>query len=336
MKFDKVLIIAEAGVNHNGDLNLAKSMIDIAAEAGADVVKFQTFKAENIVTKSALKAEYQIKNTGSDDSQFAMLKNLEISFEDHKVLIEHCKLRNIKFLSTGFDLESLNFLNTLNFPFFKIPSGEITNYPYLEKISEFNKPVILSTGMSNMEEIHSAIEVLISKGLKKADLVVLHCNTDYPTPFSDVNLRAMKTIAEKFSVKIGYSDHTPGIEISLAAVALGAVVIEKHFTLDKEMTGPDHKASLDPNELKSLVKGIRNIESALGSSIKQASQSEMKNIPIVRKSIVAAKNIKKGEKFTETNLTTKRPASGINPMMWPEVIGQISLRDYEVDDFIEL
>jgi N,N'-diacetyllegionaminate synthase len=336
MNLDKVLIIAEAGVNHNGSLELAKKMIEVAKDSGADIVKFQTFKAENLVTKLAKKASYQIKNIDLDDSQFTMLKNLEITYDNHIELINYSNLVGIQFLSTGFDLESLTFLNSLNPPFFKIPSGEITNYPYLRLISTFKRPIILSTGMSTLQDISNAIKVLIEGGIKLDDIIVLHCNTDYPTPFSDVNLLAMKTICETFSVSIGYSDHTSGIEVSLAAVALGAKVIEKHFTLDKYMDGPDHKASLNPSELKMMVMGIRNIEIAMGSNKKHPTPSETKNINVVRKSIIASKRINKGDIFSEENLTTKRPGTGLSPMIWNNIIGKQAIRDFEIDDLIEI
>ncbi|MBM9547649.1 N-acetylneuraminate synthase, partial [Leptospira sp. 201903074] len=295
---NQTLIIAEAGVNHNGDLKLAHQLIDIACEAGVDIVKFQTFRAEALVTESAKKAEYQAASTDPEESQYSMLKKLEISPSAHKELIDHCFDKNIEFLSTAFDLESLDFLTTLNLKRFKIPSGEITNLPYLEAIGKLGKPVILSTGMANLGEIEEAILVLESSGLPRDLLTVLHCTTEYPTPFSDVNLLALQSIKNAFGVSVGYSDHTSGIEISLAAVALGATVIEKHFTLDKNLPGPDHKASLDPTELKQLVAGIRNIELALGDGIKRPTASEIKNIPIARKSIIANSLIKKGDVFS--------------------------------------
>lgn len=330
----KVLIIAEAGVNHNGDINLAKKMIDLAAEAKADIVKFQTFKAENLVTKSASMADYQVQNIGAADSQLAMLKKLELSEVDFKELQDYCHKKNIKFFSTAFDLESLSFLKTLNMQLWKIPSGEITNLPYLEYIGKLNERVILSTGMADMKEINDAVNVLVKSGTSKNKIVVLHCNTDYPTPFEDVNLRAMLTIKKELGIDVGYSDHTAGVEVSVAAVALGATVIEKHFTLDKNLPGPDHKASLSPEELKTLVSQIRNIEKALGHSEKGPSPSESKNISIARKSLVAKKSIAKGEKFTSENLTVKRPGSGISPMKWYDIVGTVADKDYKEDDLI--
>lgn len=331
---NKVLIIAEAGVNHNGDIRLAKDMIDIAKEAGVDIVKFQTFKSENLVTKNAVMASYQIENTGEEDSQLAMLRKLELKESDFKELQDYCKNKNIKFFSTGFDLESLAFLKTLNMGLWKIPSGEITNLPYLEFIGKCNEQVILSTGMANMDEIEAAIKVLIQSGTEKKKISVLHCNTDYPTRFEDVHLNVLKTMREKLGVEIGYSDHTAGVEVSVASVALGATVIEKHFTLDKELPGPDHKASLDPQELKTLVAQIRNIEKAMGRFEKIPSEREAKNIKIARKSIVAKKAIKSGDVFTAENLTTKRPGSGINPMKWYEILGTVAQKDYQEDDLI--
>ena len=331
----KVLIIAEAGVNHNGSIELAKKLIDKASEAGADYVKFQTFKAEELVVMNAKKAEYQVRNTQNEEGQFEMLKKLELSYESHRELVEYCEERGIKFLSTGFDLTSLEFLNeTIDIPFFKIPSGELTNYLYLKKIASFGKPVILSTGMATMEEIKWAIDILNENKLSKENITILHCNTEYPTPMEDVNLLAMKTIQDTFNVKVGYSDHTIGIEIPIAAVSLGATVIEKHFTLDKTMDGPDHKASLEPQELKAMVMGIRNIEKALGNGIKEPSKSEKKNIAIARKSIVAKCNISKGELLTEEKLTVKRPGSGISPMRWNDLIGTIAKKNYQIDDLI--
>lgn len=332
---DRTLIIAEAGVNHNGSLELAKKLIDVAVDAGVDYVKFQTFKALNLASKNAEKASYQKKNTNnSEESQLEMLKKLELSKEMHFALIDYCNEKGIKFLSTGFDLESIAFLNKIDIDLFKIPSGEITNLPYLRKIGSLGKPIIISTGMSNIEEIEKALEVLINAGAKKEHITVLHCNTDYPTPMQDVNLSAMNTIKEKFDVQVGYSDHTLGIEIPIAAVAMGATVIEKHFTLDKTMEGPDHKASLEPGELKAMVDGIRNIEIALGDGIKKASASESKNIEIARKSIVASKKINSGDVFTEDNITVKRPGNGMSPMLWDSIIGTKANKDYEEDDLI--
>lgn len=331
----KVIIIAEAGVNHNGDIELAKKLIDAAAFAGVDYVKFQTFNSKKLVSKNTEKAIYQKHNTkNKSESQLTMLQKLELSKESHFELIDYCNSKNIKFLSTGFDLESIQFLNNLNLELFKIPSGEITNLPYLRIVGGLNKPVVLSTGMADMKEISEALNVIIDSGTKRKSITVLHCNTEYPTPMADVNLKAMINIKEKFKVNIGYSDHTLGIEIPIAAVALGARVIEKHFTLDKTLDGPDHKASLEPNELKSMVDAIRNIEIALGNGIKKPSESEKKNKVVARKSIVANKKIKKGEIFTEFNLTVKRPGNGISPMLWDEYIGKVALKDYSEDELI--
>ena len=330
-----VLIIAEAGVNHNGSMELAKLLIDAAADAGVDYVKFQTFKAENLVTKEAKQAEYQQRNA-QDDSQYAMLKKLELTQEQHYELIASCKQKGVRFLSTAFDFESVDFLHSLNLGVWKIPSGEITNYPYLKKIAQYGEPVILSTGMSTNEDIDAAIKALCDNGLKREQITLLHCNTEYPTPMQDVNLRAMQQMKDRFEVKVGYSDHTPGIEVPIAAVALGAEVIEKHFTLDKTLPGPDHKASLEPQELKAMVSAIRNIEQALGDGEKHVSESERKNMPIARKSIVAARDIKQGELLTEENLTTKRPGNGISPMRWNEVVGTKAIRDFKIDELIEL
>ncbi|WP_061236317.1 N-acetylneuraminate synthase [Leptospira santarosai] len=333
----KTLIIAEAGVNHNGDLELARKLIDVAANAGADIVKFQTFEAERLVTKSAKKADYQNSATGNAaESQYEMLKKLELSKENHEKLIQYCKQTGIEFLSTAFDLQSLAFLEQLNLSRYKIPSGEITNLPYLQKIGNSGKPIILSTGMSTLGEIESALLVLETTGAKRDEITVLHCNTEYPTPYSDVNLSAMKSIADAFKIKVGYSDHTSGIEVSVAAVALGASVIEKHFTLDRSLPGPDHKASLEPNELKTMVRSIRNVELSLGDGIKKPSNSELKNISIARRSIVAAFSIKAGEIFTRENLTAKRPGDGISPMRLDEVIGLKAKRDFFEDELIDL
>lgn len=333
----RTLIIAEAGVNHNGSIDMAKQLIDVAAEAGVDYVKFQTFKAENLVTKSAVKAEYQKRNINDvDNSQYAMLKKLELSSLHHYELIEYCKKRDVKFFSTAFDFESIDFLASLHLGLWKIPSGEITNYPYLKKIAGFHEPVILSTGMSTMEEIEAAIAVLTKFGVQKDQITVLHCNTEYPTPMGDVNLAAMQDIRQRLGVTVGYSDHTQGIEVPIAAVALGAEIIEKHFTLNRTLPGPDHKASLEPAELVAMVSAIRNIEQAIGSNHKAISISESKNKDIARKSIVAAKNICKGEIFTEDNLTVKRPGNGVSPMQWETVIGQKAIRDFEEDELIEL
>ena len=332
----KTIIIAEAGINHNGDIKLAKKLIDVASEAKADYIKFQTFKTENLVTKIAKKADYQKSRADStSDTQFDMLKSFEFNYQNHVELIEYCKDKNIKFLSSAFDLESIDFLESLDIDFFKIPSGEITNFPYLKKISFLNKPVVLSTGMATINDIENALIVLTSGNLTLNDISVLHCNTAYPTPMSDVNLKAMNYIAEKFKVKVGYSDHTLGIEISIAAVALGASIIEKHLTLDREMLGPDHFASLEPVEFSSLVSAIKNINLACnGDGIKKPTASELKNIISARKSIVAKKTITKGELFSEGNLTTKRPGSGISPMKWEEIIGKTSKNNYEKDQLI--
>jgi len=330
-----VFIIAEAGVNHNGSIEVAKKLIDVAVEAGVDAVKFQTFKAEKLVSKDAQKATYQKENmNSSDNSQFAMLKKLELDVETHYELISYCKSKNIMFLSTPFDHESIDMLNGLGLEIFKIPSGEITNLPYLRHIGSLNKEVILSTGMADIGEIEDALDVLINAGTKRENITVLHANTMYPTPMEDVNLNAMLTIGNSFDIAFGYSDHTLGIEVDIAAVAMGASVIEKHFTLDKTMQGPDHKASLEPDELKAMVKAIRNIEVALGSKVKKPTPSEKPNREVARKSIVAQKPIKKGEKFSEDNLTVKRPATGINPMRWDEIVGTIAQKEYEVDELI--
>ena len=329
----KIYIIAEAGVNHNGNIDLAKEMIEVAAQSGADAVKFQSFIAEKLVTKSAVKADYQ-KQSSSGESQFEMLKKLELNIESHYLLFKHCRKNNIEFLSSPFDLDSIDMLDNLGMGIFKIPSGEISNVPYLRKIGKLNRKVILSTGMSNLSEIEFALNLLISNGTKKTNISVLHCNTQYPTPFEDVNLRAMLTIQNAFQVVVGYSDHTKGIEVPIAAVALGAQIIEKHFTLDKSMEGPDHKASLDPDELKIMIQAIRNIEKALGSGIKKPSESESENINIARKSIVAITDIKKGDIFSEYNLTVKRPGTGLSPVFWNEIIGKISTKDFPKDSLI--
>jgi len=330
-----VFIIAEAGVNHNGSIELAKKLIDVAVEAGVDAVKFQTFKTENLVSKSAQKASYQKENMNDgENSQFAMLKKLELDVETHTELIKYCNSKKIMFLSTPFDLDSIDLLNELELPIFKIPSGEITNLPYLRKIGALKKRVVLSTGMADIGEIEDALDILTIAGTKKENITVLHANTMYPTPMEDVNLRAMQTIGTTFDVAYGYSDHTLGIEVDIAAVAMGATCIEKHFTLDKTMEGPDHKASLEPHELISMVKAIRNIEIALGSSVKKPSKSETPNIAVARKSIVASKTIKIGEIFTKKNISIKRPGNGINPMQWDEVIGTKAIKDYNEDELI--
>jgi N,N'-diacetyllegionaminate synthase len=329
-------IIAEAGVNHNGDIELAKQLIDAAADAGADVVKFQTFKADRQVTHDAKKADYQNQTTDRTESQHEMLHRLELSTEMHHELIAHCAMRNIAFLSTGFDIESVDLLRSLGQDSFKIPSGEITNLPYLRHIGRLGKSVILSTGMATMGDIESAIGVLEQAGTKKTNITVLHCTTEYPTPMAEVNLRAMQSIHNAFGVAVGYSDHTAGIEVAIAAVALGATVIEKHFTLDRSLPGPDHKASLEPSELKAMVTAIRNIEVAMGDGIKRLTPSELRNKPIVRKSLVASQTIKTGDIFSAQNVTAKRPGTGVSPMRWDEVVGRIASRDYSIDELIEL
>lgn len=331
---DKTFIIAEAGVNHNGDINIAKRLIDAAVEAGADAVKFQTFKAEDLVCESAKKADYQITNTGNDESQLNMLKKLELSENSFVKLKNYCDIRGIMFLSTPFDIDSLRFLISIGISIVKVPSGEITNYPLLREIGKSGLDVILSTGMCELEEIKQAIGVLREFGTK--EIIVLQCNTEYPTPFKDANLRAMLTLGKETGCRYGYSDHTKGTDVSVAAVAMGACVIEKHFTLDKTMAGPDHMASIEPKELSMLVASVRNVEDALGTGIKTVSSSESKNRSIVRKSIVAKKHIHKGDVFTEENLTTKRPGNGISPMHWNEVIGRIAQREFPKDEVIVL
>lgn len=333
---EKVIIIAEAGVNHNGDLAIAKKLIDAAVDAGVDYVKFQTFKADNLVSVSAKKADYQIENTqDSKESQLQMLKKLELSHIQHQELIAYCQTKKISFFSTAFDLESLDYLKALGFEMVKIPSGEITNLPYLRKAAHLFSKVIISTGMSTFNEIENALNVFISNGTKRESIYVLHCNTEYPTPMKDVNLLAMLAIKNNFNVQIGYSDHTLGIEVPIAAVALGAKVIEKHFTLDRSLPGPDHRASLEPKELREMVFAIRNIELAIsGSGIKEPSESEKKNIEIARKSIVAKIDIKPGDVFTIENITTKRPGNGLSPMLWDNVIGKKATQDYKTDEQI--
>lgn len=330
----KVFIIAEAGVNHNGSYELAKKLIDVAVDAEADAVKFQTFISEKCICKNASKAIYQKQTTDTDESQLEMVKKLELSFEEFSDLKRYCDSKNIMFLSTPFDNDSIDFLNSIGMAIFKIPSGEITNYPYLKKIGALKKKVILSTGMSTLEEIGKAVKVLKDNGTK--DISILHCNTEYPTPMEDVNLNAVNTLRKEFKTNVGYSDHTLGIEVPIAAAAIGADIIEKHFTLDKNMQGPDHKASLEPEELKNMIQCIRNIEKAMGNGEKVVSKSEAKNINIARKSIVANCLIKKGEKFTESNLTCKRPGSGISPMKWNEIIGKTAVRDFNEDELIEI
>jgi len=330
----KTLIIAEAGVNHNGDLDLAKQLINSAADAGADLVKFQTLNANRQVTRTAKKADYQTQTTSSTESQHAMLRRLELTEEMHHQLIAHCLTQNIGFLSTGFDIESVDLLVSLGQECFKIPSGEITNLPYLRHIGQLGKTVILSTGMATLGEIEAAIEVLEQTGTRRAKVTVLHCTTEYPTPMNEVNLRAMQSIHAAFDVEVGYSDHTEGIEIAIAAVAMGASVIEKHFTLDRTFPGPDHQASLEPAELKAMVTAIRNIEIALGDGIKRLTPSEARNKPVARKSLVASQAISIGEIFTAENLTTKRPGTGISPMRWDEFVGQTAQKDYHEDELI--
>jgi len=331
-----VLVIAEAGVNHNGSIDLAKELIDAAVDSGADIIKFQSFKASDLVTKKAKKAEYQILNTSNEESQFKMLQKLEISFEQQKELKNYAEEKNIEFLSTGFDLNSIKFLNEMNLKRFKIPSGEITNLPYLRLIGSFKKKVILSTGMANLKEISDALEQLYIAGLDKDDVTILHCTTQYPAPIKDVNLRAMKTLKNTFNTKVGYSDHTLGIDISLAAVALGAEVVEKHLTLDRSLVGPDHMASIEPYEFSNLVKGIRKISLALGSAEKKISVCEIENKKIARKSIVAKTKIKKDDIFSEENICAKRPGTGISPMEWDKVIGLKSKKDFDQDELIEI
>ena len=329
-----VMIIAEAGVNHNGSMESAKSLIDVATKADADYVKFQTFKAESVVTQNAEKANYQKSLTESNESHYMMLKKLELDRAAHEELIIYCSQKNIQFLSTAFDHASIDLLAELGIPFYKIPSGEITNLPYLRHIGKMGKPIIMSTGMSTLDEVHNALNILIESGAEKEQITILHCNTEYPTPMEDVNLKAMLTIKDELGVNIGYSDHTLGIEVPIAAVAMGATVIEKHFTLDRNMPGPDHRASLEPGELRMMVVAIRNIEKAMGDGEKKPSLSETKNISIVRKSIVAKMSIKKGELFTEENLIVKRPGTGISPMGWDTLIGKAASSDYEMDDLI--
>jgi N,N'-diacetyllegionaminate synthase len=336
MKKESVIIIAEAGVNHNGSLENAFRLVDAAVDAGVDYVKFQTFKASNLVSIKAKKAEYQIENTkNSTESQLQMLQKLELSEDDHEKIIAYCNSKNIKFFSTAFDLDSLEYLSKIGMDMVKIPSGEITNLPYLRKAGNLFKKVIISTGMATLSEIEDAVAVFVKVGIGKEDITILHCNTEYPTPMKDVNLLAMLHIGKEFKTSIGYSDHTLGIEVPIAAVALGAVMIEKHFTLDKSMEGPDHKASLEPAELKAMTLAIRNIELAIsGSGLKEPSESEMKNIAIARKSIVAKTDINKGDVFSESNLTVKRPGDGISPMKWDDLMGKIATEDFEADDLI--
>ena len=332
----KVFIIAEAGINHNGSIELAKKLIDVAAESGADAVKFQTFVTDNLVNKSAQKADYQKQNTSKDESQYEMLKRLELDKKAHEAIISYCMQKKIMFLSTPFDHESIDLLNGFEMPIFKIPSGEITNLPYLRHIGRLAKEVIISTGMANLNEVQNALEVLIKAGTSKEKITVLHATTEYPCPVGEVNLRAMQTIKATFDVKVGYSDHTQGIEVPIAAVAMGACVIEKHFTLDRAMEGPDHKASLEPDELKAMVQAIRHIELALGDGIKRPTESEQKNISVARKSILASRPIEIGETFSDNNLIVKRPGNGISPMRWDEVVGHKATRNFSADELIEL
>jgi len=332
----KVFIIAEAGVNHNGSLETAKKMIDIAKSCGVDAVKFQTFKTEKLVSKFAKKAEYQKLNTEKDESQYQMIKKLELDRNAHHELFKYSKTKDITFLSTPFDLDSIDLLNDLGLDTFKISSGDITNLPYLKKIGSLKKKIIMSSGMSDLKEVKDAVAILIKEGTAKKDITVLHCNTEYPTPYEDINLKAMLTLKNDLDVKIGYSDHSVGIEVPVAAVALGAEIIEKHFTLDKLMEGPDHKASLDHKELKDMVVAIRNIEKAMGDGIKRPSRSELKNIEIARKSIVAVASIKKGDIFSDVNIGVKRPGNGISPMKWEEVLGKKAKREFLEDELIEI
>jgi len=329
-----VFIIAEAGVNHNGSIGNAYRLIDVAVESGANAVKFQTFRAESLVSKSAKKADYQKQTTNELESQFEMIKKLELDVDAHKKLIKYCNEKGIMFLSTPFDHDSINLLNELDLKIFKIPSGEITNLPYLRHIGSLAKQVILSTGMSTLQEVGDALTILVDAGTKKENITVLHANTMYPTPMEDVNLNAMQTMRQEFNVAVGYSDHTLGIEVDIAAVTMGASIIEKHFTLDKAMKGPDHKASLDLAELKAMVTSIRNVENALGDGIKLPSRSEQPNMVVARKSILASQVIKKGDTLTEENIVIKRPGNGMSPMKWDEVVGSVAIKDYQVDEII--
>lgn len=332
----RTLIIAEAGVNHNGDIQMARRLIDAAAEAGADLVKFQTFRADRLVTASAKKASYQMATTAADESQYEMIRKLELTESMHDDLIEYCQQRKIEFFSTAFDIDSLDYLMQLGMERVKVPSGEITNLPYLRRIGSFGKPLILSTGMSNLCDIEAALNVLELAGTPRDRITVLHCNTEYPVPMVEVNLRAMRSIREAFGVEVGFSDHTEGIEVAIAAVALGARVIEKHFTLDRNLPGPDHRASIEPAELERMIRSIRNIELAMGDGIKRPSASEERNRPIARKSLVAARSIAKGEVFSATNLTAKRPGTGISPMQWDDVLGRKAVYDFAPDELISL
>jgi N,N'-diacetyllegionaminate synthase len=333
---NSVFIIAEAGVNHNGSLEMALQLVDVAADAGADAVKFQTFTADALVSKTAQKADYQKQTTNADESQYAMLKRLELSKEDHLAIIKRCQTRQIQFLSTPFDLSSIALLHTLGMTTYKVPSGELTNLPYLRQVATVAQQVILSTGMANLAEVEGALQVLLATGLRRDQVIILHATTEYPCPIDEVNLTAMLTLKHAFSVVVGYSDHTKGIEIPVAAVAMGAKVIEKHFTLDNRLPGPDHIASLEPQELKAMVSAIRNIEMALGDGIKRPSLSEQKNMTVARKSLVASRLIKKGELLTPDNMTVKRPGTGISPMRWDDVMGRTACKDFMVDEQIEL
>ncbi len=335
MESKGTLIIAEAGVNHNGDLDMALRLVDAAANAGADLVKFQTFSADRLVVRNAQKAAYQQARTGTGETQYEMLKRLELSASDHASLIKRCAERGIGFFSTGFDAQSVDMLVAMGQTMFKIPSGEITNLPYLRHIGRLGGQVILSTGMATLGEIEAALDALEQAGTPREQMVVLHCTTEYPAPFAEVNLKVMPALGTCLGVEVGYSDHTVGIEVAIAAVALGATVIEKHFTLDRTLPGPDHAASLEPDELAAMVSSIRNIEKALGSSVKRRTPSEAGNVTVARKSIVAACVIRAGEKFTAENLTTKRPGSGISPMRWDEVLGRVAIRDYQQDELIQ-
>lgn len=332
----RTLIIAEAGVNHNGDLVLAKRLVEEAAKAGADLVKFQSFSASRLVTSTAVKADYQSDNTHKDITQHEMLKQLELNEEAHEILLNYCHLKNIGFFSTAFDIESIELLSRLGQSYFKIPSGEITNLSYLRQIGRKGKEVILSTGMATLGEIEGAINILEKEGTFRSKITILHCTTEYPTPMNEVNLRAMLTIQTSFGTKVGYSDHTQGIEVATAAVAMGASVIEKHFTLDRNLPGPDHKASLEPHELTAMVKAIRNIEIALGDGIKRVTKSELRNLPNIRRSLVALRRISKGETFTSENIGAKRPGNGISPMYLENVLGRTASRDFSLDELIEL
>jgi N,N'-diacetyllegionaminate synthase len=329
-----VFIIAEAGVNHNGSLELAKKMVDAAKEAGADCIKFQTFKSEKIVSKSAAKANYQKQQTSNEETQYEMLRKLELSYEEFIQLNAYCKSVDINFMSTPFDMESIEFLSSFEMLYWKVPSGEITNLPYLETIASTGRKVIMSTGMSSLEEIEDAIGVLKKNG--SGEITVLHCTSEYPAPYEEVNLSAMKTLADYFGVDVGYSDHTKGTEIAIAATAMGATVIEKHFTLDCQMEGPDHRASIEPKVLKDMVNSIRNVEVAIGDGVKKITSSEINNVAVVRKSIVAKRRIHAGEVYTDENLDVKRPGTGISPMKWYDILGQTAKRDYQEDELIEI